>query len=84
MPGLNCGTELNDSLLQYSCLENSVGRGAWWATVCGPAKSGTCLSTYPSLQKQEPEWYGVILGAQASNSHQYDDYFNILTAHVVV
>ena len=28
MPGLNCGTELNDSLLQYSCLENSVGRGA--------------------------------------------------------
>ena len=21
--------------LQNSCLENSMGRGAWWATVCG-------------------------------------------------
>ena len=23
----------NDTLLQYGCLENSMGRGAWWATV---------------------------------------------------
>ena len=23
----------NGNLLQYSCLENSVDRGAWWATV---------------------------------------------------
>ena len=27
--------------LQYSCLENSVDRGAWWATVYGAAKSWT-------------------------------------------
>ena len=26
---------------QYSCLENSVDRGAWWATVHGVTKSGT-------------------------------------------
>ena len=26
-------------LLQYSCLENSMDRGAWWATVHGVAKS---------------------------------------------
>ena len=25
--------------LQYSCLENPMGRGAWWATVHGIAKS---------------------------------------------
>ena len=25
--------------LQYSCLENPVGRGAWWATPHGVAKS---------------------------------------------
>ena len=25
--------------LQYSCLENPMGRGAWWATVCRVAKS---------------------------------------------
>ena len=29
--------------LQYSCLENSMGRGAWWATVYGVAKSPTQL-----------------------------------------
>ena len=27
--------------LQYSCLENPMDRGAWWATVHGVAKSRT-------------------------------------------
>ena len=30
--------------LQYSCLENPMDRGAWWATVPGVAKSRTRLS----------------------------------------
>ena len=30
--------------LQYSCLENSMDRGDWWATVYGIAKSQTWLS----------------------------------------
>ena len=29
--------------LQYSCLENSTGRGAWWAIVHGVIKSQTRL-----------------------------------------
>ena len=29
--------------LQYSCLGNPMGRGAWWATVYGVAKSQTRL-----------------------------------------
>ena len=29
--------------LQYSCLENPMDRGAWWATVYGAAKSQTQL-----------------------------------------
>ena len=29
----------NDNPLQYSCLENLMDRGAWWATVHGLAKS---------------------------------------------
>ena len=29
----------NDNPLQYSCLENSVDRRAWWATVHGVAES---------------------------------------------
>ena len=27
--------------LQHSCLEKSMERGAWWATVCGVAQSWT-------------------------------------------
>ena len=29
----------NGNTLQYSCLENTMDRGAWWATVQGVAKS---------------------------------------------
>ena len=29
--------------LQYSCLENPMDRGAWWATVYGASKSQTQL-----------------------------------------
>ena len=36
--------EGNGSPLQYSCLENFMYRGAWWATVHGIAKSQTRLS----------------------------------------
>ena len=31
--------EGNGYPLQYSCLENSMDRGAWWATVHGVTKS---------------------------------------------
>ena len=33
--------EGNGNPLQHSYLKNSVDRGAWWATVCGVAKSRT-------------------------------------------
>ena len=35
--------EGNGNLLQCSCLQNSMERGAWWATVHGAAKSWTRL-----------------------------------------
>ena len=31
----------NSNLLQYSCLENSIDRGAWWATAHGVSESDT-------------------------------------------
>ena len=34
---------VNDNPHQYSCLENSMDRGAWWATVNGVAKKQTEL-----------------------------------------
>ena len=36
--------EGNSNLLHYSCLENSMGRGALWATVHGVTKNWTGLS----------------------------------------
>ena len=36
--------EVNGNPLQYSCLENSMDRGAWWATVQRVTKSRTRLS----------------------------------------
>ena len=36
----------NGNLVQYSCLENSMDRGTWWATVHGDAKSGTQLNMH--------------------------------------
>ena len=36
--------------LQYSCLENPMDRGAWWATVHRITKSWTQLSTHIHIQ----------------------------------
>ena len=45
IPGLGRSPgEGNDNPFQYSCLENHIDRGAWWATVHGVAKSWTWLS----------------------------------------
>ena len=43
---LNCGKG-NGTPLQYSCLENPMDGGAWWAAVHGVAKSQTRLSNFP-------------------------------------
>jgi len=39
----------NGNLLQYSCLENSMDRGAWQATVHGVTKSQAWLSTCTNI-----------------------------------
>ena len=38
--------EGNGTPLQYSCLENPMDRGAWWAVVQGVAKSHARLSDF--------------------------------------
>ena len=38
--------EGNDNPLQYSCLENPMDRGAWWAVVHGVAQSWTRLRDF--------------------------------------
>ena len=39
--------EGNGTPVQYSCLENPMGGGAWWAAVHGVAKSRAWLSNFP-------------------------------------
>ena len=46
--------EGNGNLLQYSCLENSRDRGAWWAAVYGVAQSRTRLKQLSSLEARFP------------------------------
>ena len=41
-----CFGEGNGTPLQYSCLENPMDGGAWWAAVHGVAKSRTRLSDF--------------------------------------
>ena len=41
-----CTGESNGTPLQYSCLENPMDGGAWWATVHGVAKSRTRLRDF--------------------------------------
>ena len=50
IPGLGRSPgEGNGNPLQYSCLENPMDGGAWWATVHGVTKSRTRLSDFTSL-----------------------------------
>ena len=50
--------EGNGCLLQYSYLENPIGRGTWWATVHGVTKSRTWLSD------QQTQWQPLNDGVQ--------------------
>ena len=42
----DCPREGNGTPFQYSCLENPMDRGAWWAVVHGVAKSRAQLSDF--------------------------------------
>ena len=47
IPGLERSPgEGNGNPFDYSCLENSMDRGAWWAIVHGVVKYGTQLSMH--------------------------------------
>ena len=43
----------NGNLLQYSCLENPMHRGAWWAAVHRATKSLTRLKQYSTCAQRQ-------------------------------
>ena len=56
IPGLGRSPgEANGTPLQYSCLENPMDGGAWWATAHGVTKSQARLSDFTSLHFLEKE-----------------------------
>ena len=55
--------EGNGNLLQYSCLENPMGRGASWDTVHGVKKSQTRLKW---LSTQHPMWNRGFPGKEST------------------
>ena len=58
IPGLGRSPgEGNGNLLQYSCLENPMDRGAWWAIVHGVEKSQTKLSNFTLKTRPTPIIY---------------------------
>ena len=52
--------EGNGTPLQYSCLENPMDGGAWWAAVHGVARSRTRLKRLSSMQ-EKPSTEGNML-----------------------
>ena len=66
--------EGNGNPLQYSCLENSIDREAWWATVFGVTKSRTWLSNcnhwhskiYSAINLLILQFCDMVLGVRRS------------------
>ena len=60
IPGLGrFPREGNGNPLQYSCLENSMDRGAWWAIVHGIAESHMTEQLHGILQARILEWVAI-------------------------
>ena len=72
IPGLERSPgEGNDNPLQSSCLENSMDRGAWWATVHGVAKeSDTAEHTHLHTPEtmREGSRYALLIQAGGGRS----------------
>ena len=64
----------NGNLLQYSCWENPMGRGAWQATVHGVVKNQTQLSmsTDRHIGGISSQIYVTMFCFQLTISWQYD------------
>ena len=46
------------TVLQYPCLQNSMGRGAWWAAVHGVSEQDTAEHAHPTDPVQGQKFVG--------------------------
>ena len=68
--GFSSSGEGTGTPLQYSCLENPMDRGAWWAAVCGVTQSRTRLKWLSSM-------YGCESWTIKKAEHQRIDAFEL-------
>ena len=59
--------EGNGNLLQYSCLENPMDRGAWWATVRVVTKELNTTERLSTEQKLFSETYLIVMNWQSTD-----------------
>ena len=86
--------EGNGNPLQYSCLENPMGRGAWWATAHRVTKSrtrlrdhftftlGLCTSCYLCLETS-PSWSTEHIPAHSASLTLLNHAFHSWCLHII-
>ena len=70
--------EGNSNPLQYSCLENSMDRGAWWATARGISGSRTWLSNWAHGIWARSDSLKKLLGREGVNWETVTDKYTLL------
>ena len=73
---LSCIGEGNGNPLQYSCLENPMDGGAWWAAIYGIAQSRTRLKRLSSSSSStstqfEISWVSRVTGSGVYTTLEY-------------
>ena len=70
--------EGNSNPLQYSCLENSMDRGAWWATARGISGSRTWLSNWAHGIWARSDSFKKLRGREGVNWETVTDKYTLL------
>ena len=80
----------NGNPLQFSCLDNSMDRGAWWATVHRVAKSQTWLSNWarihiPLGRGPQAFWHWELISWKTdfSHGHRVRDGLGTIQGHYI-
>ena len=75
----------SDQPLQYSCLENSMDRGAWWATVHGVTKVTTpTVTSYCFCCRKRGPFQGLKLGSCLTLGNDLSEETHVLTKQEIL
>ena len=66
--------DIDGNPLQYSCLENAMDTGAWWATVHGVAQSQTLLKRLSMHWRRKRQPTPVFLPGESQGQRSLAGY----------